>query len=197
VQQRIREALDVASPGRLRAVSLCAGQGRDLIGALAGHPRRDDVTARLVELDEANVRAARAAARRARLNGVEVVAGDASHTDAFTGAVPADLVLVCGVFGNIADADIMRTISLLPQVCAQGAQVIWTRNRRPPDITEDICQWFEKHGFEKRWLSPPEEKAYGVGVHRYTGEPAPLERGVRLFDFVGYDALRKGDPWPT
>ncbi|GHD35622.1 hypothetical protein GCM10010335_31060 [Streptomyces galbus] len=31
---------------------MCAGQGRDLIGVLAGHPRRDDVRARLVELDE-------------------------------------------------------------------------------------------------------------------------------------------------
>ncbi|GAA4103731.1 class I SAM-dependent methyltransferase [Actinomadura miaoliensis] len=197
VRQRVREALDVAPAGRLRAVSLCAGQGRDLIGALADHPRRTDVTARLVELDEENVRAARAAARRAGLTGVEVIAGDASHTDAYAGAVPADLVLVCGVFGNITDADIERTVSLLPQMCARGAHVVWTRNRRPPDITGDICRWFEKHGFEKRWLSPPEEKSFGVGVHQFHGDPVPLERGVRLFTFVGYDVLRQGAPWPT
>jgi hypothetical protein len=35
VQDQIRVALDAAPPGPLHAVSLCAGQGRDLIGALA------------------------------------------------------------------------------------------------------------------------------------------------------------------
>ena len=51
VQDQIRAALDAAPPGPLHAISLCAGQGRDLIGALARHPRRDDVSARLVELE--------------------------------------------------------------------------------------------------------------------------------------------------
>jgi len=45
VQDRIRVALDEAPPGPFRAISLCAGQGRDLIGVLSGHPRRGDVTA--------------------------------------------------------------------------------------------------------------------------------------------------------
>jgi hypothetical protein len=49
VQDRVREALDSAPAGPLRVVSLCAGQGRDLLGVLPHHPRRDDVTARLVE----------------------------------------------------------------------------------------------------------------------------------------------------
>ena len=43
VQGQIRAASDAAKPGPLRAISLCAGQGRDLIGVLAGHPRRADV----------------------------------------------------------------------------------------------------------------------------------------------------------
>ena len=51
VQARIVGALDAAPPGPLRAISLCAGQGRDLIPVLARHPRGRDVTARLVELD--------------------------------------------------------------------------------------------------------------------------------------------------
>lgn len=34
VQERITLALDEAPPGPLRAVSVCAGQGRDLLGAL-------------------------------------------------------------------------------------------------------------------------------------------------------------------
>ncbi|MEU6202456.1 hypothetical protein ABZ814_02540 [Micromonospora musae] len=51
VRRHLRDALDRAPTGPLRAVSLCAGQGRDLIPVLATHPRRDDVTARLVELN--------------------------------------------------------------------------------------------------------------------------------------------------
>jgi hypothetical protein len=54
VQERIRLALDDAPPGPLTAISICAGQGRDLIGVLADRPRRHDVRARLVELDERN-----------------------------------------------------------------------------------------------------------------------------------------------
>jgi hypothetical protein len=101
------------------------------------------------------------------------------------------------VFGNITDPDVERAISLLPQLCAEEALVVWTRNRQPPDLTPQVCRWFGEHGFERLWLSPPEETAHGVGAHRFTGRPVRLERGVRLFTFVGYDTLREGAPWPT
>ena len=80
VQARIAEALDRAAPGPLRAISICAGQGRDLIGVLREHPRRRDVTARLVELDPRNAAAARQRAADAGLTQVEVVTGDAAQT---------------------------------------------------------------------------------------------------------------------
>ena len=66
VQRRVAEKLDEAPPGQVRIISMCAGQGRDLLSVLAQHPRRADVTARLVELDAANVAVAREAARRRR-----------------------------------------------------------------------------------------------------------------------------------
>ncbi|MFI6737474.1 hypothetical protein ACIBI9_31505 [Nonomuraea sp. NPDC050451] len=94
VRKRIAAALD---SGAERVVSLCAGQGRDLLPVLAAHPRRDRVRARLVELDEHNV----AAAGRAAPPGVEVVRGDAALLGAYAGAVPADLVLVCGGFERV------------------------------------------------------------------------------------------------
>jgi hypothetical protein len=75
VQSRVRLALDEAPPGPLTAVSVCAGQGRDLIGVLAEHPRRGDVRARLVELDDRNAEVAARAAGAAGLSGVEVVVG--------------------------------------------------------------------------------------------------------------------------
>jgi hypothetical protein len=105
VQDQVRAALDRVPAGPMRAISVCAGQRHDLIGVLAGHPRRGDVSARLVELDEQNVLLARHAVSAADLDGVEMFAGDASITDAYAGAVPADLILMCGLFGNITADD--------------------------------------------------------------------------------------------
>ena len=130
VQARIAAALDAAPPGPLRAVSMCAGQGRDLIPVLASHPRGRDVTARLVELDPGLAATARRAGADAGLPGVEVVTGDASLTDAYAGLVPADLVLACGVFGNITGSDIRRTVACCTQLCTTGGTTVWTRGRR-------------------------------------------------------------------
>jgi len=189
VQRRIREAVDAAPRGPLRVVSICAGQGRDLIGALRDHPRRRDVVARLVELDERNAETARAAARDAGLDGVQVARGDAGISDAYAGAVPAGLVLVCGVFGNITDADIAHVVQRLPELCAPGATVLWTRHRLPPDLTPAIRGWFERAGFDEIGFDAPEGALFSVGANRLRADPRPLELGVRLFHFVGEGAL--------
>jgi hypothetical protein len=188
VRNRIREALDQAPPGALRAISLCAGQGQDLIPALAGHPRRDDVTARLVELDPRNAEVARRAAAAAGLTGVEVVVADAARTDRYADLVPADLVLLCGIFGNIVDADIRTTVRHCAALCATGGTVVWTRHRREPDLVPTIGAWFAEEGFEPVALTSPAD-GVGVGVHRFTGTPRPLAAGATMFEFIGYDRL--------
>lgn len=187
VQRLLGRALDDAPPGSVRVISVCAGQGRDLIGVLAGHRRREQVTARLVELDEDNARRARAAAREADLEQVEVLTADASITDAYSGAVPADLVLLCGVFGNISQTDIANTIANLPHLSAPAASVIWTRHRHPPDLTPYIRETFAREGFAE--LAFEDSPPFGVGVNRLNAPPKPFERDVRLFEFVGYDVL--------
>jgi hypothetical protein len=183
VQDRIVAALDGFPAGPVTVLSLCAGQGHDLLGVLAGHPRRDDVTARLVELDPRNAGVARRAAADAGLSGVEVVVGDAALTDHYAGLAPADLVLACGIFGNISDADIHATVVACTALCATGGTVVWTRHRRPPDLVPQICDWFAEHGFELVSLSDPAEP-FGAGAHRFTGEPAPLVPGERIFTFT-------------
>jgi hypothetical protein len=187
VQTQIRAMLDQAPPGAIRAIGVCAGQSHDLIGALAEHPRRDDLTARLVELDAHNVALARQAAQAAGLHGIEPVAGDASVTDAYDGAVPADLILLCGVFGNISEADIANTISHLPRLGAAHTTVIWTRHRHPPDLTPFIRETFDRTGFDQ--LAFVDTPPFGVGVNRLRVSPQPFQGGVRLFEFVGYDVL--------
>ncbi|WP_163509297.1 class I SAM-dependent methyltransferase [Fodinicola acaciae] len=184
VRERIREVLDTAPPGPLTAVSICAGQGRDLLEVLAHHPRREDVRARLVELDPELA----AYAGRKAPPAVEVVTGDASLLDQYAGFAPADLVIACGIFGNITEDDIRQAVGCLDQLCRTGGSVIWTRHRREPDLVPTICRWFEEAGFELRWVSGP-AGGYGVAMHRFTGTPRPLVTGERMFTFVGHDAL--------
>lgn len=192
VQTQIRAVLDGSPPGPLRVISLCAGQGRDLLAVLADHPRRDDVRARLVELDARNTALAEQRARAAGLSHVEVVTADASLIDQYKDMAPADLVLVCGVFGNITAEDIERTVAACTQLCSTGGSVIWTRGRDELDQVPLICEWFMELGFELSWLSAP-DAGFGVGVHRFTGEPQPLAAGERMFTFIGYHVLRQAE----
>ncbi|TCC50723.1 SAM-dependent methyltransferase [Kribbella capetownensis] len=187
VQTQLRIALEDCAAGPLRIVSLCAGQGRDVLEVLADHPRRGDVHARLVELDAEIADGAASAARALGLDQVEVRAGDAALIDQYVGMVPADIVLACGIFGNISDEDIQGTIAALPQLCRSGAPVIWTRHRDDPDLVPQICSWFESRDFERRYLSEP-AAGFGVGVHRYTGTPEPLVPGTHLFTFGRYES---------
>ncbi|HEX3812054.1 MAG TPA: class I SAM-dependent methyltransferase [Mycobacteriales bacterium] len=185
VQAQLRVALDSAGPGPLRAISVCAGQGRDLIGVLAGHPRRNDVTARLVELDPRIADVARESVHGAGLRRVEVVTGDAAALDQYLAIAPADLVLLCGIFGNISEADIERTIDLARGLVRTGGTVVWTRGRGDgdADVVPRICRWFEERPFQRLWLSPP-DVTWGVGAHRFTGEPTPLPPGTNMFTFI-------------
>src|SRR3990172_3609565 len=52
VQEHLAECLDAAPPGPVHIISICAGDGRDVIGVLESHPRRDDVSAWLVVSNE-------------------------------------------------------------------------------------------------------------------------------------------------
>jgi hypothetical protein len=194
VRDRIRAALDDAPPGPVRVISLCAGQGRDLIGVLADHPRRADVTARMVELDPRNTQVARRLAASAGLSSVEIVTGDAARTSAYTDLAPAGLVIACGLFGNMTNADIERTIGYFTQLCATNGTVVWTRGRwargpSEPDLVPQVCAWFEERGFQRLWLSDP---GYGqcCGAHRFTGTPAPLTPDAQMFTFTSHDPLQ-------
>lgn len=180
VQEQIRVVLDRAAAGPISVLSLCAGQGRDLLEVVAAHPRGGDVRGRLVEIDPELA----AVARRAAPASIEVVEADAGLTDAYAGMVPADLVLACGVFGNIEPADVERTVDYCGQLCAEGGTVVWTRHRREPDLVPAVGEWFVRSGFEPVMLTPPELR-FCVGAHRRVRPPEPLRTGERMFAFTG------------
>jgi hypothetical protein len=183
---RALDAVPQDHAGPVRIVSLCAGQGRDVIDVVAGFPRREEISALLVELDPALVAFARARADAAGVGAVvRIVEGDASLSRWYEDQVPADLVLVCGVFGNISAGDITATIEALPSFCRPGSHVVWTRHRRPPDATPAVRACFAAAGFAELAFEAPEGTVMTVGHHRFDGETTPFDPDRRLFDFVG------------
>jgi hypothetical protein len=183
VQRRFREAIELAPPGPIRLISACAGQGRDVLGVLVGHARASDVRALLVELDPHNAEVAQADAAAAGLRGVDVVLADAAMTAAYRDAVPADVLLLCGIFGNISDEDVEHTVRNAARLCAPGATVIWTRGRWAPDLTPAIRGWFGESGFEEVGFDSDGDGGFSVGTNRLTADPLPYDESLRLFSF--------------
>src|SRR6185437_12861282 len=81
-------------------------------------------------------------------------------------------------------ADVRGTISALPELCAAGATVIWTRTRRAPDLTPAVRRWLGAAGFAEQAFHAPAGELFSVGVHRFTGAPRPMTPRGRLFRFL-------------
>ncbi len=190
VQAHIRQALELTggdtATEAIRVISLCAGEGRDLLPVLAETDRFAGVRARLVELDPRLAERARQRARQLSLDNVEVVDGDAGRTTAYEGMVPAHLVLACGVFGNITAHDIRRTVEVLRTLTAPEGFVVWTRGRRPEfDGSSEVRSWFSQEGFTERSFTAPSDARFRVGLNQLSAAAAhPYRSGVRMFSFV-------------
>lgn len=183
VRSCIHRHLDATAPAPVRVVSACAGDGRDLLGALAHRTDAERVTALLVESD--GELAGRAIAAAAALPSQAVVLNaDAGVSDTYADAGRADLLLLCGIFGNISDADVRATVAVARQLCDAGAAVVWTRHRAEPDLTPAIRRWFEEAGFSEDAFLAPEGAMWSVGMHRLSAEPEPLLAGQRWFTFL-------------
>jgi hypothetical protein len=190
VQECLGRALsDIAGcgSGEVRLISMCAGEGLDVLPILAAHDQGDRVRALLVEIDPRLAGRAREAAGERGLSRVEVRTADAGITDAYLDFAPAHLVLACGVFGNITNADVRGTIAALPSLLAPGGVVIWTRGR-PDDGTEPsqrVRTWFAADGFTELAFAAPDDATFRVGMHQLAAAPASAPvPSSRLFSFV-------------
>src|SRR6478735_4688302 len=102
VQEHLVESLDAAPAGRVRILSICAGDGRDVIGVLQSHSRRHEVSACLVEQSGRSVRLGQDRVNAAGLNGVvSFLEGDATEFATYQAIAPAEIVLFCGVWGHV------------------------------------------------------------------------------------------------
>ncbi|HET9847821.1 MAG TPA: class I SAM-dependent methyltransferase, partial [Candidatus Dormibacteraeota bacterium] len=137
---------------------------------LKRHARKADVQAVLLELDPENVALARKAAVEAELPQLHVVQTDASMSDEYAPYVPADIVLACGIFGNISDVDLEGTVRHLSMLCAEGAAVIWTRHWKEPAVIDSIQRWFSESGFRNiRFDALDNDRKMGIGLAQLTG----------------------------
>ena len=191
VREQVRRLLTTAPLRPIRLVSMCAGDGRDVLPVLA--ETAADVVATLVELDPGLGKTARRTAGELGLAGVEVRTADAGWSDAYgDGAVPADVLLACGVLGNVTDEDAAATLRLMPMLLAPNAAVVWTRGASGPadpstvpgDPAERLRGVLSECGFVEEAFVRPEDAGFRVGVHRFTGAPKPWRAGVRFFRFV-------------
>ncbi len=175
VRHRLAEALD-AAPRGATVLSLCAGDGRDLLGAaLAAPPAR----AVLVELDPdlAN-RASEAAADRAW---ADVRCADATDPAVFADVLPVDVLMACGILGNVDPDEVPAIARGFAGLVQPGGVVIWTRGSGEPDRRNDVRAAFIEAGFEETAFDGAED-VFGVGVGRLV-RPAPPPRAP-LFTFV-------------
>jgi hypothetical protein len=183
VQREIASWLD-RTPGSVRVLSSCAGQGHDILGVLENRPYDcSRVTGALIELDPRNAAVARLWVHKLGVD-IDVVEADAGTTDAYAGLVPADLVLLSGIMGNISATDIERLVHVSRQFCSRDATVLWTRGAQDPDLGPDIRRWFAEAGFDEvacdEWI---EGTGMRVGVEQLTADPEPLRPGETIFTF--------------
>jgi hypothetical protein len=148
-----------------------------------------------MELHPKLAQQARDDAAAAGLTQVEVLTVDASTTDAYQGAAPADVVLLVGIFGNVADDDVWRLIDFAPRLCRPGATLIWSRGRRftrdlpgvtPGDLNDKVRARFADSGFvEASYETHDSSGLPALGVVRDKGSPVelPLE-AAPLFTFL-------------
>ena len=190
VRDVLRAELD-ARPGPVRVVSLCAGDGRDILGVLAEREDAARVSVTLVEVLPELVERARSAAADVAAK-VEVVSADAGCSATYTAldTVPADVVLLVGVLGNVSEADVAATVAAMPRLCAPGGTLVWSRGRSlegAEDFVTPVREAFSDAGFAEVSIGSfdMEDDRTALGVVRYDGPPAPFEPTTTWFTFVG------------
>jgi hypothetical protein len=185
VQQQLRTNLDEAAAGPVKLISLCAGDGRDVVGVLETHERRSDVSAWLVELDHQSVSAG---IRQASIAGLEAsvhfVNADATDCRTYQRMAPADIVLACGVWGHVPAHERASLVCALAGLCKARGVVTWTRGVSA-GITRlnEIEFLFARPKWERVHTTITADKKWAVATYRYAGPPVELLQTGRIFNF--------------
>ena len=135
-----------------------------------------------MEKDEALARAASEGTASLGLADVHVAVGGAGRFSTFSSYLPVDLLLLCGIFGNIPPAEIEATVAASPAMLGPGGSVAcaWTRGDPSLHGRNEPCRWpwvrslFSANGFEEVSFAG-DPAPYGVGVARLVQAPGPRQ----------------------
>jgi Putative methyltransferase len=185
VQEHLRGVLDDAPVGLLRLISVCAGDGRDVIGTVRAHERRGDVSAWLVELDRQSVAAGIQEAAVAGLEGaVNFINADATDYATYQGVAPADIVLACGVWGHVPALERESLARALAGLCKPRGTVTWTRGVSSGLARlNEIEVLFARAKWENVRTTITADKKWAVATYRYSGPPVEWPQAGRIFNF--------------
>src|SRR6202022_4491515 len=100
------------------------------------------VRAVLVEKDGTLAGRASEAIAATDLETVEVRCGDAGGPTLFRDVLPVDVLLLCGIFGNIEPASVKDLIDAIPSLVVPDGYVIRTRGGSGPDRRSEVRRWF-------------------------------------------------------
>jgi hypothetical protein len=191
-QQRLRvvkvhlaECLNDAAQGPLRLVSLCAGDGRDVIDVLQSNRRRNDVGAWLVELNGQSIADG---ALHMKASGLEklvnFIHADATDYLTYQTLVPCDIILLCGVWGHVPVNERALLVRALASFSKPGGSLIWTRGiSRGMDRLNEIQSQFANSSWERVRLSFTPNDKWAISTHRYCGPSLELPASGRIFNF--------------
>src|SRR5262249_33753032 len=120
VRAQIAAAAAKAPGTSVHLVSLCAGDGRDVIGTFAAADARQDMHATLIEAHPALVTRGQAAVEQLGLTRrITFRCADATHSSTYVDLRPAQILVLSGIFGNLTARDVQRLIAVLPSLCAR------------------------------------------------------------------------------
>jgi SAM-dependent methyltransferase len=179
-------ALDASGAGPIVVIDICAGTGYVVLPVIAARPRRPDVVAYLLELDQDSLAIARACVQATGLQDIHVIDADAGLASSYVGVARAHMVVMSGVLRHLRPSDRTRVAAFLPEICAPDALLLWTiGNSVDPTRIARV-----RRRLAPRWLTPIALERTGtwrhpheVGLARVNGAPQPLVPDARVFEF--------------
>ncbi len=183
VKRRLKESIGQFEVP-VKVLSLCAGQGHDVIQTLRENPSLNISKALLVELDPKNVSIGEGEIRLSGLENVSYLEGDAANMALYSDFVPVEILMLCGIFGNITLEDIRKTLAASSSFLTLGGTLIWTRHRRKPDVTPKIRNWCEEFGYQEVAFDAPDKDDFSVGTYQLEKAPLPFVSDGKLFQFI-------------
>jgi non-ribosomal peptide synthetase component F/acyl carrier protein len=193
VQGQIDGVLIAAPPGPIRILSICAGDGRDLLGLRPDHSRRPDIVAYLVDNDSPSLERGRREAAQIQFPGqLHFLEADATQNRSYQDLGHFDLVLISGLLGHLRPEGVTSLLTGLPMLCRHNGWVLWNRHlvlnqgsRQVPTIRQCLAET----GFSEIHFQMTDPQGFAVSLAQFRGTSQPLPPEGTLFEFVGLTRL--------